>query len=220
MGKFLELILSLFRRPSPTTEPAPEQPAAFAVSDGDLERAIMASGADAARVPVTQIAQAFKRAFIRHGVDDPLVVAHLIAQAAHESGGFRYTREIWKDTPAQQRYEGNRNLGNTEPGDGKRFAGLFWLQLTGRYNQTAYAKYRGIDVDTLQSLADDMDTNADVVCWYILIARKSFVAAAKRNDTLAASIAVNGANKNGMPNGYEDRLARTRAVLRVLGLPE
>ncbi len=222
LANLLKAILSLFQRPAPGEVAPVETPdaQAFPISDGDLERCVMAAGADVNRVPVRLIAEAFKRAFIRYGITEPLVAAHLLAQVGHESGGFRYTREIWRDTPAQLRYEGNRNLGNNQPGDGRRFAGLFWLQLTGRWNHTAYASYRGIDVDTLPSLADDMDTNADVACWYILINRKSFIAAAKRNDPLAASIAVNGANANGLPNGYEDRLARTRGVLRVLGIPE
>ena len=142
------------------------------------------------------------------------------------AGGSRI-EELHRDprnlgpTPAQLRYEGNRNLGNTEPGDGRRFAGLFEIQLTGRWNHTAYAKYRGLDVDDLPALADDRATNADVALWYITVNRKGFLAAARRKDVLAASIAVNGANKDtGLPNGYEDRLARTRAVLRVLGIPE
>ena len=222
MKSLIDFILSLLRRQTPeqTTPVEPRAADPFPISDADLERCVMAAGADINRVPVAAIAAAFKKAFISYGITDQLVVGHLLAQVGHESGGFRYTREIWRDTPAQLRYEGNRNLGNSQPGDGRRFAGLFWLQLTGRWNHTAYASYRGIDVSTLPSLADDMDTNADVACWYILINRKSFIAAAKRNDPLAASIAVNGVNANGLPNGYEDRLARTRAVLRVLGIPE
>jgi putative chitinase len=222
LANLLKAILSLFQRPAPgEVVPVETQDAqAFPISDGDLERCILAAGGDNYSVPVQRIAEAFKRAFIRYGITEPLVAAHLIAQVGHESGGFRFTREIWRGTQAQLRYEGNRNLGNNQPGDGRRFAGLFWLQLTGRWNHTAYATYRGIDVDKLPLMADDIDTNADVACWYILINRKSFIVAAKRNDPLAASIAVNGVNANGLPNGYEDRLARTRAVLRVLGIPE
>lgn len=222
LANLLKAILSLFQRPAPGEVAPVETPdaQAFLISDGDLERCVMAAGADVNRVPVAAIAAAYKKAFIRYGITDVLPIAFLLPQVGHESRNFTATREIWGPTPAQLRYEGNRNLGNTEPGDGRRFAGLFEIQLTGRWNHTAYAKYRGIDVDDLPALADDRDTNADVALWYITVNRKGFLAAARRKDVLAASIAVNGANANGLPNGYEDRLARTRAVLRVLGIPE
>lgn len=223
MKSLIDFILSLLRRQTPeqTTPVEPQAADPFPISDADLERCVLAAGADINRAPVAAIAAAYKKAFIRYGVTDVLPIAFLLPQVAHESKNFTATREIWGPTPAQLRYEGNRNLGNTEPGDGRRFAGLFEIQLTGRWNHTAYAKYRGLDVDDLPALADDRATNADVALWYITVNRKGFLAAARRKDVLAASIAVNGANKDtGLPNGYEDRLARTRAVLRVLGIPE
>ena len=61
-------------------------------------------------------------------------VAAFIAQVAHESGRFHYVREIWGPTRAQSRYEGRRDLGNTEKGDGHRFLGRGLIQLTGRAN--------------------------------------------------------------------------------------
>jgi len=64
-------------------------------------------------------------------------VAEFLAQIAHESGGFRYTREIWGPTPAQARYEGRADLGNTEKGDGSRYRGRGLIQVTGRANYRA-----------------------------------------------------------------------------------
>ena len=64
-------------------------------------------------------------------------IPEFLAQTAHESGGYFYTREIWGPTPAQAGYEGRKDLGNTEPGDGSLYRGRGLIQVTGRAN---YAK--------------------------------------------------------------------------------
>jgi putative chitinase len=69
--------------------------------------------------------------------------AAFLAQLAHESGQFRFMEEIWGPTPAQQRYEPvstlATRLGNTAPGDGRRFKGRGPIQLTGRANYQRFA---------------------------------------------------------------------------------
>lgn len=60
--------------------------------------------------------------------------AMFLANVGHETGGLKWLGEIWGPTPAQIRYEGRADLGNTQPGDGRRFAGNGYLQTTGRYN--------------------------------------------------------------------------------------
>jgi putative chitinase len=64
-------------------------------------------------------------------------IPEFLAQTAHESGGYFYTREIWGPTTAQAGYEGRKDLGNTEPGDGSLYRGRGLIQVTGRAN---YAK--------------------------------------------------------------------------------
>lgn len=76
-------------------------------------------------------------AMLRFEVNTPTRVAAFLAQVGHESGQLRLVREIWGPTPAQHRYEGNKNLGNTHPGDGKRFLGRGLIQITGRKNYAA-----------------------------------------------------------------------------------
>lgn len=72
----------------------------------------------------------------RWGIDTPLRQAHWLAQMAHESGGFCFLRETWGPTKAQRGYEGRADLGNTQPGDGFRFRGRGFIQITGRENYT------------------------------------------------------------------------------------
>jgi putative chitinase len=78
-------------------------------------------------------------------ITTPARQAAFLAQIAHETGCFRWIREIWGNTAAQMRYEGRVDLGNTEPGDGKRFMGRGLIQVTGRANYMRAAARLGID---------------------------------------------------------------------------
>ncbi len=70
-------------------------------------------------------------------INTPARMAAFLAQIGHESGRLVYTCEIWGPTLAQQKYEGRKDLGNTQPGDGKRFMGRGLIQTTGRANYRA-----------------------------------------------------------------------------------
>lgn len=69
-----------------------------------------------------------------YDINTPDRQAAFLAQIAHESGQLRYVRELWGPTPAQQTYEGRKDLGNTKPGDGYRYRGHGLIQVTGRHN--------------------------------------------------------------------------------------
>lgn len=96
----------------------------------DVLRAATGCTPDAAATfagPLTDACAAFD-------ITGPVRLAAFLAQVGHESGSLRHTREVWGPTPAQTRYEGRADLGNTQPGDGSRYRGRGLIQTTGRAN--------------------------------------------------------------------------------------
>ena len=73
----------------------------------------------------------------RYGINTPLRKAHFLAQIFHESGSLVYNKEI----ASGQAYEGRKDLGNTSPGDGPKFCGRGFLQVTGKSNYQKASDY-------------------------------------------------------------------------------
>lgn len=81
----------------------------------------------------------------------PQRAAMCVAQLAHESGEFRYREEIASGAA----YEGRRDLGNVHAGDGVRYKGRGYLQITGRVNYLEVSRALGVDfVHRSTKLAD------------------------------------------------------------------
>jgi len=75
-----------------------------------------------------------------NGVIDRGQIAYVFATAEHESHFGRLMMELadgWD-------YEGREDLGNTESGDGPRFKGRGFVQITGRRNYQIWSKKLGI----------------------------------------------------------------------------
>jgi murein DD-endopeptidase MepM/ murein hydrolase activator NlpD len=89
---------------------------------------------------------------ISSGVMMPAQVAYVLATSEHESGCGKWMKELWGPTPTQRTYEGRSDLGNNQRGDGLRFRGRGYVQITGRRNYTIWARRLGIDILSLPDL--------------------------------------------------------------------
>jgi putative chitinase len=116
----------------------------------------------------------------KFNINTPLRLAHFLAQCGHESGGFKVTQEnlnysakglmgiFKKYFPTQQLaeayqrqpqkiankvYASRMDNGSEASGDGFKFRGRGYIQLTGRANYTAFGK----------AINEDIANNPDVV---------------------------------------------------------
>lgn len=89
-------------------------------------------------------ASALNLAMGRYQINTPLRMAAFIAQVGHESGQFRYVRELGGDQYLSKYDTGTlaKRLGNTPEadGDGQKYRGRGLIQVTGRDNYYACSK--------------------------------------------------------------------------------
>jgi len=169
--------------------------------------------------------QALIRAMVRGGITDKKEQAMFLAQMDHESGGFgRLTENLnyskkglrktfgkYYKTDAQaardarnperiaNRVYGGR-MGNTAKGDGWKYRGRGFIQLTGKANYEAFYKDSGIDVVSNPDLAARPDIAAQIAVWYWNKKVKSKVPGGVK----AVTKAINGGT-----NGLQDRIEKT-----------
>lgn len=138
-------------------------------------------------------------------IDNMLRVSAFIAQVAHESGAFRYMEEL----ASGEAYEGRKNLGNTQEGDGKRFKGRGYIQLTGRTNYTKAAKDLSLPIVEQPELAATYENAPKIAVWFWNSKKLSELADQKQFDKITKLI-------NGGFNGKEDRDAIYEQCQKVL----
>ena len=85
----------------------------------------------------------------RQGVNDRDQIAYILATATHESNAGQTMEEF----ASGRAYEGRSSLGNTQSGDGPRFKGRGYVQITGRRNYTDWSRRLGMDLVGNPSLA-------------------------------------------------------------------
>ncbi len=114
----------------------------------------------------------------------------------HEFGGRLYFSKM---------YEGRKDLGNTEPGDGERFAGRGYIQLTGRANYASYGAELGIPLVDTPDLALEPGNAARILARYFRLAGIPEAAEAGLWTKVRRRV-------NGGVNGLDAFLAAVRAL--------
>lgn len=95
-------------------------------------------------------------------------LAYMFATVYHETDKkFQGIEEYGPDSYFKK-YDGRKDLGNTQPGDGLRFKGRGFVQITGRLNYAKFSKILGVDMVTNPALALDLD-NCVKIMFYGMI---------------------------------------------------
>lgn len=93
----------------------------------------------------------------KHTKKDDRWLAYMMATVYHETDQkFQGIEEYGPDSYFKK-YDGRKDLGNTEPGDGLRFKGRGFVQITGRLNYTKFSKILGINLVDNPKLALDLE---------------------------------------------------------------
>lgn len=131
--------------------------------------------------------------------------ASFLAQVGHESGQLRYVRELASGAA----YEGRKDLGNTEPGDGVRFKGRGLIQITGRANYKACGDALGIDLIAHPELLESPVLACRSAAWFWRSHGLNELADAGDQTRVTRRI-------NGGTNGLVGRLALFKVAQQVL----
>jgi putative chitinase len=136
--------------------------------------------------------------------EKPEHVAMWLAQLAHESGELRYLREI----ASGNAYEGRKDLGNTQPGDGQRFRGRGFIQLTGRDNYRRAGEALDLPLLEHPELLEKPEHAAEVSGWFWHLSGCGRLQDVADDPVLAVTKRINGGT-----NGLAARRAYYAAAL-------
>lgn len=146
-------------------------------------------------------------AFVKYQINTPQRIAAFLAQIIHESGSFRYVKEI-ADGSA---YEGNRSLGNTVKGDGMRYKGRGLIQVTGRANYLRCGQALSLDLMGHPELLEQPEPAVMSAAWFWNTHNCNALADVGQFRAITRTI-------NGGYNGLQQRLAVWRLAKKVLDI--
>lgn len=181
----------------------------------NLTPQILVSGCGATPARAALFAPFIQAACDHCGIAEPLDVAAFLAQIGHESERLAFTQEIWGPTVAQRAYEPPSakatELGNTQPGDGRRFCGRGLIQITGRANYAIAAVALDLDLLNHPELLEQPEHAAMSAAWFWW--NKKLTPLALTGDFIELTRRINGGT-----NGLADRQALYVAAKKALGV--
>ena len=177
---------------------------------------LMRAVPDTDRVRVGDFVRVFNEYSEKFRINTPLRVVHFLAQCWHESGCLKYTEEL----ASGKQYEGRKDLGNVQPGDGVKFKGRGFIQITGRSNYLAY-KNSGYCVGDLMSHPEWLSVNpgnTKSAMWFWW--KKGLSALADTDNGMNSSEVCKRITKrvNGGQNGIAQRLYYMRRFKKEFGI--
>lgn len=105
-----------------------------------------------------------------------------------------------------------QKLGNTQPGDGARFKGRGYIQLTGRFNYTRVGQQIGVDLVAAPEMANDPATAGIILAQFLRNVETKLRAALTDGNLRLARKLINGGS-HGLDR-FEDAFERGQRALR------
>lgn len=145
-----------------------------------------------------------------YGIVSRMRIISFLAQIIHESGSFKYTKEL----ASGKAYDTGRlaaKLGNTPEadGDGQKYKGRGLIQITGTANYRLASKALGVDLLAYPEKLETPDLAVKSACWWWK--EHGLNELADRCEFKAITRKINGGY-----NGYEDRLRWYNKGLEVI----
>jgi len=166
--------------------------------------------------------------------------AHLIGQTAHESGGYKHKEEnlnysaerlcqVWphrfptiekahiygRNPEVLANYVYRDRLGNDEDGDGYKYRGRGWIQITGKYNYKKAGDYLGVNLVDDPNLAIHQDMAWCIAGWCMSTKKYhgvSILDYIEKEDYLSVTMCINGASR-----GLKERTEYTQRSKKAIG---
>lgn len=146
---------------SGSSSPTPSSMSSTATSGGTAPKPVTSNPSEGEN--------AVRAAAAKYGITDQTEINALLAQTSHESGNYRYLTELGGKSYFDKYEPGTsigRELGNTQPGDGYKYRGRGYIQLTGRDNYQKFAQFSGIDVVNNPDLVASPALGAEAALFY------------------------------------------------------
>jgi predicted chitinase len=110
---------------------------------------------------------ALQQALVECGLTDRASAIAALATIGTEVPSFMPINEYGGNAYFTKMYEGRKDLGNVQPGDGARYHGRGFIQLTGRANYRSYGQKLGVPLEAQPDLALDAAVAARVLATYM-----------------------------------------------------